>query len=282
MNQPPQPPEKYCRICGGEMRVLNVSRVPVSGLPGHMQWSADMVCSKCGLKDGVSWNALRPASELSPSDPLRHRLQQHERPKYLGTDGRIDLAVLVHDYSFPVFGLKGQPLGLRLRSPGWGSSIGRGMLEPVYSIELGYVAGNPREPEKALSLSQNRPLPELDSVEHVVENYCSQQLRNDYLRDGNFHRDWNEEQISKASRQHTTVHVGGQPVEVELASWEQPQQVVLAQLELGGHPATAAALNLSPPELLEALGTLVALQEDKEALDQHQQDFDENWREIHV
>ena len=65
---------------------------------------------------------------------------------------------------------------------------------------------------------------------------------------------------------------------MELASWKQPQRVALARLEPAGCPATAASLNLTHPELLLALGTLVALREDTGALGEHQQDLDENLR----
>ena len=65
-------------------------------------------------------------------------------------------------------------------------------------------------------------------------------------------------------------------MDVDLASWEQPQRVILAHLELAGMPATAAAMNMTDAELFLVLGTLVALKEDSEALIEHQQDLDEN------
>ena len=250
-----------------------------------------MVCSVCGLKDGVSWTHLRSATHVSTSDAPQPGLKQrrprlppfpkaHPRPDYLDADGRCVLARLVAPASFPVYGLKGRPLGLRLRSPG---SRGSGIPSRIYSVELGYVRGNAREPDGALHVSRlapDHPRPELDRVRHLVINYCPQEQRQEYFREGTFHRDWNEDVIVQAALRQMTVHVGGRPVEVELSEWEQPQRVILADLSLGEESLTADSLNLSLWDLMVALGTLVVLQHDAETMEAHQKDIDETRREM--
>ncbi len=191
--------------------------------------------------------------------------------KFLGPDGRLDFAGMVRAYPLSVFGLKGRPLGLRFSGPGLGSSAHRPNFERIYDASFRYFVGNNSDQEKALCVRLNKRVPELDSIGEVARGAES-------FRDGTFHRYWNEEQIHQASRHQTTVQIGGQPVDVDLATWEQPQRVALASLEIARCPATAASLNLTHPELLLVLGTLVALREDTEAVKEHQQDLDENLR----
>ncbi|MCH8184870.1 MAG: hypothetical protein IH862_02070 [Chloroflexi bacterium] len=203
----------------------------------------------------------------------------HARPDYLTADGRCDFARLVGAASFPVYGLKGRPLGLRLKTPGCSAS---GLSERIYSIDLGYVSGNAREPDGALQVSRlasDRPVEELDRVEHLVLSYCSQEQSQEYRRAGSFHRDWNEDVIGQATRRQMTVHVGGRPVEVELRQWEQPQRVILTNLSLGEELLTADSLSLSISDLLDSLMTLVVLQDDAESMQAHQRDIDETRRE---
>lgn len=272
--------DKYCFRCGGRLDVSEPSLGPVPGMPGGRQWSLVTVCSKCGDKGGTSWATLRkvdPSSRPSQSD-MQRAMERNMRVDaewdsmaFLGPDGRWDFAGMVRTFPLSVFGLKGRPLGLRFSSTGWGSGASWPSYERKYNASFRYIVGNNLDPEKALCVRLNKYVPELDSIQEVA-------LRGDSFRDGTFHRDWNEEQIRQASRQQTTVQFGGQPVDVDLASWEHPQRVTLAQLELGGYPATAACLNLTHPELLLALGKLVALREDTEALTEHQQDLDDNLR----
>ena len=89
---------------------------------------------------------------------------------------------------------------------------------------------------------------------------------------GDFHRDRNLDRIRLASRQRTTVQVGGTAVEIRLASWQEPQRVILAQLALRTLEPQVASLNTSREQLLPALSALVVLQGDGDALPDHQRD----------
>ena len=278
MNQAPDSLDKYCFRCGGELEVSNPSLGPVPGLPGRYHWSVETVCSKCGDKGGTSWN-IRKVSQSSLQRAMERNMGVGKRrgslkflDPFLTPDGRWDFVGVVRVYPLSVFGLKGHPLGLKFSNPVWGSVGGQPDFERKYHASFRYFVGNNLDPEKALCVRLNHIISELDSIEEVA-------LRRESLQDGTFHRDWNEEQIQQVSRQHTTVQIGGQPVDVDLASWEQPQRVILAHLDLAGLPATAAALNLTEAELFLVLGTLVALKEDPEALVEHQQDLDENFRD---
>ena len=279
MNQAPDFQDKYCFRCGGRLDVSNPSLHPVPGLPGRRQWSVETVCSKCGEKGGTSWAPLEKVDPSSPSHAAMQRTielnmgvdENWNSLDFLGSDGRLDFAGMVRAYPLSVFGLKGHPLGLRFSSPGLGSSANWPNFERIYNASFRYIVGNYPNPEKTLFVRLNKPVPELDSIAEVARTAES-------FRDGTFHRDWNEEQIQQVSRQRTTVQIGGRTVDVDLATWEQPQRVTLASLGLAGCPATAASLNLTHPELLIALVTLVALREDTEAVKEHQQDLDENLR----
>ena len=105
MNEQPLPPLTHCRLCGAKLRILNVERTPVSGLPGHTQMTANMVCPDCGQTDGVSWNSLKPSSSFPPDDPLRQYVRGRQRPVYQNEDGSLDLAALIELVSSPVMGI---------------------------------------------------------------------------------------------------------------------------------------------------------------------------------
>ncbi len=301
-----QPPDVHCRACGVQLRIDNVRRTRVRGLFGPRQWQADMVCPQCGTRSGVGWahfKAVHPPRNpiLRVLFQLRHRRRNprsmadlrrsptasRQRP-FIGTDGQLSLAKLVAAVPFPVYGLKGRPLGLRLRSPGWGSHG----TPTIKDIHFGYVAGHPSQPDKAVHIDQGlnveddtaapdavgnlrRAMEDLSAVENIVRNYASKERREAYFYQGDFHRDWNQERLQKTPRQQAIVHVGGMDVDVQITSWDEPQRVILARLTVGGHRLLAASLNLSWEELQEAFTTLVVLQEDQETLAGHQQDVDE-------
>ena len=67
---------------------------------------------------------------------------------------------------------------------------------------------------------------------------------------------------------------------MELTSWQEPEQVTLAHIQLHGHSIRGTSLNLSDEEVLRCLETLVVLQENQGALAQHQQDFDRAKQEL--
>ena len=205
--------------------------------------------------------------------PTVPRLQ---RP-FVDTDGRLKLAELVEAAPFPVFGLKGEPLGLRLRSPGWGSHSTHGIDE----VTFGYVRGAVFEPNAAMELVQGLRLKDpgdehslLSVVESLLRNYAPQVQRTSWFERGNFHARWNQQRIAEASHDQAEIHVGGETVMVKLAYWEE-EAVIIAQCQPGVHPLLAGSLNLSRHELTQALETLVVLQDDQEALAEHQAGHDE-------
>ena len=91
--------------------------------------------------------------------------------------------------------------------------------------------------------------------------------------DREFYRDWNLTRLECSSKHEATVTINGTDATVELASWDEPQQVTLAYVNIGDHVMRVTSLNLSEEELLQSLRTLTVLQEDQSALTQHIQDF---------
>ena len=209
------------------------------------------------------------------------------RDHFVGDDGRLDLAKLLAATPFPVYGLKGRPMGLRLRSPGQGS---RGLGEAVViRISLGYVSGDPYEPEKAVHIVQSSSeednlgrdlhrggaFPDLSSIKNLIANYAPRGLREKDLFFRDFHRDWNVERLENTPRQLATIRVNGIDVEVQFISFDTPHRVIVANLTIGTDSLTVAALNVSWDDLRQALSSLVVLRDDQEALAAHQEDFDE-------
>jgi hypothetical protein len=207
---------------------------------------------------------------------LRRTVPRHQGP-FVGADGRLSLAKLVAAASFPVFGLKGEPLGLRLRSPGWGSGGTPGIGETTF----GYVRGAVREPNAAMELVQGSRLKDsgdehslLGAIESLLWNYAPQVQRTAWIERGDFHARWNLQHIAEASHDQTDIDVGGETVLVKLTYWEE-EAVIIAQWQLREHPLLAGSLNLSRHELAQALGTLVVLQDDQGAVAEQQVGYDE-------
>lgn len=103
-------------------------------------------------------------------------MPQNQRP-FVDANGRLSLAKLVEAAPFPVFGLKGMPLGLRLRSPGWGGGGTHGIGE----THFGYVRGAFFEPDAALELVQGSGLrnpgeehSQLSIIESLLRKYGQQ------------------------------------------------------------------------------------------------------------
>ncbi len=133
-------------------------------LPRRWQWNAERTSPSCGLRRSFGWRTVeflhhKPANPLQRMlnfvTRLRHRRRRMPRfyGKHRRRDGTLDLARLLADVPFPVYGLRDQPLGLRLRSPGFG-----GGRESIDHMSLGYVVGHPLSPERALELEQHGPV----------------------------------------------------------------------------------------------------------------------------
>ena len=219
---------------------------------------------------------------------LADTLRAHDR--FRDGDQRLVLARLVAAVPFPVYGLKDRPMGLQLRSPGSGS---RGLEGIIDHISLGYVAGHPSQPDKAVQINQ-RPTEQysqglissdpgaahmdLSLIRGLIANYGPRERREKDPFLGDFHRDWNVERIENTPRQQATIQVNGVDVEARFITWDTPHRVVLAYLTIATNSVNVSALNVNWDDLRETLSSLVVLQENPDVLAAHQQDFDESSR----
>ena len=203
----------------------------------------------------------------------RHLSLSH---KYHGPDRTLDLTLLLADVPFPVYGLRGHPLGLHLRSPGWGG--GRDSIEHV---SLGYVTGHPRRPERAFHIEQGGPtytehhsreMRDSEAVHDIIANYVPEDSKVPVRDTEEVNRDWNWNMLREAERRPVTLTVEGAPVEVLVASWQKPRLVNLASFERGGTHVTAASLGFTPDELVPVIESLVRLQGAPEVVAEHQRD----------
>ena len=196
-------------------------------------------------------------------------------PKYSQVDESPDVVKLVATMPFEVYGMNGNPMGLRLISFGHGE---RG--EVIERIDFGYQAGRLHltgsiPGERRISISQGPVVSYRDMYVEALNSIS------DVVGGGaNFHRDWNINEIERAPRREVNMNIAGAHAVVELTSWQEPEQVILASLRMERHTIRATSLNLSEQELLECLRTLVVLQENPSALGQHQQDFGQASQEL--
>lgn len=218
---------------------------------------------------------------------LADSMRAHDR--FRDGDQRVVLARLVAAAPFPVYGLKDCPMGLRLRSPGWGTRSLEGIID---HISLGYVAGHPTNPEKAVQINQRSTeqysqglIPNLGGahsdlllIRNLIANYGPKGLRKTDPFLGDFHRDWNVERIENTPRQQATIQLNGIEVEVRFISWDTPHRVVLAYLTIATNSVNVSALNVGWGDLRETLSSLVNLRENSDVLAAHQQDIDESSR----
>ena len=100
--------------------------------------------------------------------------------------------------------------------------------------------------------SEGRILSELNAITSLVSSYGTRELRREYLRRGNVHRDWNLERIARTPRRRLTLHARGAPLGVELSCWWEPEQVTLAYATPGGRPILVTSVGISHVELLRA------------------------------
>ncbi len=298
-----RPIETHCPTCGSELAVEQTRRAWVRGLFDRSLWRPVMVCPECGTRSGGG-RTVRSTHGHPSRNPvtqflskIKHRRQAawltdalRMREQFVDADGRLDLAKLLETAPFPVYGLKGRPLGLRLRSPGRGSS-GSGDAA-VIRITLGYVSGDPYDPEKAVEIEQGiaeqdaasqglhrgGAHSDLSSIRSLIANYAPRKLRetDPFFRD--FHRDWNIKLLEHTAWQQAALRVNGSDIEARFITWDVPHHVILARLELGSQSLSVAALNVSWDELREALSSLVVMADEPEVLAAHQQDFDEGRR----
>ena len=196
----------------------------------------------------------------------------------------LDLTLLLADVPFPVYGLRGHPLGLRLRSPGWGG--GKDVIEHV---SLGYVTGHPLRPEKAFQLEQGGPAyaehPSKEmrgtDVDHdLIANYAPREGEEPFDRMEEVNRDWNWNRLREAERRPVTLTIAGTVVEAEIASWKGPRLVNLASVTMSDRSFVAASLAISEAEFLHVLESLVRLQGAPDLVDEHQRDAEAGRAEL--
>ena len=273
------------------LRLRRMLRGPAPvGHFGYARFNGDMFCRTCGEKS-VEGRAVTHSHEDTGNVLKRLLYQLKERrlfvafltrrSRYENEEGLIDLSRLVADAAFPVYGLKGSPLGLRLEGVGW-SSKGNGRT--VDRVTLTYVAAGPKGAQQAIELSQHadttgvsnesRLSRELDAILSLVKSHGSEELRREYLRRGNIHRDWNLARISSAERRRLNVGVDGAPADVELAFWWEPEPMVLAHIMRDSDSILATSIGVTHVRLLSLLRTMVVLQRDPETLAGHQQEYE--------
>ena len=237
----------YCRKCGARLEVRRIGRRRVRGLLGPRQWEADTVCPRCGTKSGVGWTTV--VARHPPRNPVirllrwlrygrrnvRMAAEVHRRSPWISSEGRVDVAQLIAAVPFPVYGLRGGSLALRLRSLGWGST---GDPKAINRVNLGYVRGHPHSPETALSISQGPGMElsydALREVESLLRNYAPQVQLEAWRSQGSFHREWNIERVRQGLRYQAAIDVQGLSVETEVTYWSD-QRVALARLSIGTH-----------------------------------------------
>ena len=277
------------------LRVRRMLKGPSpAGHFGYVAFKGDMFCRTCGEKS-VGGRAVTYSHEDTGNvlkrllDWLKKRrlfvIALRGNSSYKSVTGLIDLSRLVAHAAFPVYGLKGSPLGLRLEGIGW-SSKGNG--RPVDRVTLTYVATGPKGAQQAIELSQHadttgvsnesRLSSELLAILSLVTSHGSEELRREYLRRGNIHRDWNLARISHTERRRLTVEVDGAPADVELAFWWEPEPVVVAHIMRDGDSILATSIGITHVRLLSLLKTMVVLQRDPETLAGHQQEYEQTYR----
>ena len=269
--------ETHCHVCGGELATTKAEKKRLGSIfSRRWQWHIATVCLSCGMEAGSAialytypspslikrvlnsfGGITRSASRVAPSP--RRRMS-----KYDGPDGQMDLAELLAAIPFAAYGMKDRPLGLRLTSPGHGR---RG--EVIDRLHFGYItgglrSGNPASGERVIDIEQgpgaerySDPEADLFSIRSVVAS----------------DRDFHLKRLESSPKHKATVRINGTDASVELASWDQPQRVTLAHVNMQGHAMRVTSLNLSEEELLQCLQTLTALQDDESALTQHIQDY---------
>ena len=99
---------------------------------------------------------------------------------------------------------------------------------------------------------------ELNAIMSVVPSHSTEALRREYHRSGNIHRDWNLARIRDSERRRLAVGIDGASIDVELAYWWKPEQVVLVCVASEARSITAASVGMTHVELLGALKTMVA------------------------
>ena len=186
-------------------------------LPANIRYTAmgddyETFCRKCGLRTSgrrVTYQSGRD-SALKRLVARLSQVLRNRRPAFEDAKGRIAVSILLGGVDFPVYGLKGGPLGFALHGLGWGGERRR-----ASSVTFKYVGRERSGPTRAIELyqgpgtirtsSEGRLSSELHAIVSVVSSQGSEALRREYLHRGNLHRDWNLERIKHTPRRRLIV-----------------------------------------------------------------------------
>ena len=266
------------------LRLKWILKGPFMGV--HLRQRTDDIntfCQRCRthsfMESTYLYDSITDNFPQSPLSRLRWSLARRRKP-FEDAGRQVDLSRLLARIGFPVYGIKGGPVGMRLREVGFGRrEIGYG----VGQVSFLYVGVGPSLPRRALTLRQgvgaslesteNRLDAELQAIICLVMTDGGDDLRKEYQAKGNIHRDWNLERIGRTPRRRLSLVAKGTPVEVDLAFWWEPEPVTLAHLAPEGHTILATSIGISHVKMLGLLKTIVALQNDPEALKEHQQAY---------
>ncbi len=224
-----EPPfDTHCRLCGAELIVRSNRKRRVGILDRHSEWGIDTVCSGCGDEYGGTVSqiifgspsrtvrVLRLLRRSFSRIPFVNRLRRRRHaPEYSRADGSVDVLQLVAAMPFKVYGMNGNPLGLRLVSFGHGSK-GRA----IKHIHFSYTAGSLHLRRRALGarVVDLRQGPLLDYLDMDVEALGS--IRGIADRSADFHRHWNLNRIERAPRREVKASIDGVDAVVELTLWQ--------------------------------------------------------------
>ena len=245
------------------------------------QWTddANSFCQRCGthssLESTIPYDSITDNFPQRLLSRLRLSLARRRTP-FEDAGRQADLSLLLARIGFPVYGIEGGPLGMRLREVEFGR---RGRGYGVGRVSFLYVGVDPSVPRRALTLRQgvgaslesteNRFAAELQAIICLVMSDGGDDLRKEYLGKGNIHRDWNLERIGRTPRRRLSLVANGKPVEVDLAFWWEPEPVTLAHLAPEGHAILATSIGVSHVKMLGLLKTMVTLQSAPETLKEH-------------
>ena len=292
----PSVPQRYCEYCGGELDIRLNRRQSGSG-----QQSVDTTCTKCGRESGYSWASLvRTASDESAvaqhHDPMveaglaARRNFRRRRAAFMSGPGQVDIQLFIEAAGFPVYGLKGRPQDLRLRSIGSGGSI----RKEIERVDLTYKLGDPNNPDAAVQLIESEDDPylhvkegyfeaarterEFSVVQQTVLSNSSSEQTKRWFHAGDFNRLWNMETAARASRDDLEVEIAGATRSVDAATWKEPFKVAVFTFALDPTNVIACSLSLPRQDTVECLRQLADLAVSPDVRSEHQADFSESRR----
>ncbi len=287
MSQENIPPglQAHCQFCGGK---LDVRLGAGNGKPN----SAETTCTVCGREDGFGWTTFGPGqSDPAIAKRFRNpfsRQSCRKFPRYMSPDGAPDIRLIIEDAEFPVYGLKGRPNDLRLKSIGGRSESN---IETMTEVSFVYRVGHPSNPDAALGLTESTREPyrdvkegylevvraelEFHAVEATVRNNVSTEQTKRWFYDGDFNRIWNMDRAADTIHKSIEIEIAEAMRSAVVASWEEPFKVMVFTFTLPPVHITVCSLNLSQQDTVDSLKHLAAMQGADAMFADHQEDMTE-------